>query len=60
MGQQPLRAALVRARRRRQVTYLFHEKNPAEKQNVPKSTVPLRITDPADNEKNQSADAAFE
>jgi hypothetical protein len=51
MRQQPLREALTRARRRKQVTYLFQEKNPAEKPNVPKSTVPLRTTDPADTEK---------
>ena len=56
MRQQPMREALRRARRRKQVTYLFQEENSADKQKVRKTSVPLRTPDPADTEKRDPAD----
>jgi hypothetical protein len=47
MRQQPMKEALTRARRRKQVTYLFQEKRPLDKHVVLKTAVLLRKTDPA-------------
>lgn len=46
MRQQPLREALTRARRRKQVTYLFQEKSSADKHRALNTAVPLRETAP--------------
>jgi len=56
MRQQPLREALTRARRRKQVTYLFQDKSSADEQKVRKTTVPLRKTDPAHLETGEPAE----